>query len=456
LAIPSVRDESQTIDDLTATVSPRRSARAARPGAIVLFAGGASMMRVLPGKGATVTIGRDALAALDVSDGRVSRRHAECTWDGGTWRVRDAGSRNGTWVDGEPCREEVDAGPSAIVRAGDTLVWLLADVGPHEGLPVHFEGNVAVGATFGGVLAQVALAAGGRVLHLSGPSGAGKEVAARAFHERSRVARGPFVAINCAAIPEGVAERVLFGAKKGSFSGAHADAEGHLQEADGGTLFLDEVGELDLQVQGKLLRALEAREIIPLGASRPLSIDVRFCSATHKDLRHAVGAKTFREDLYFRIGRPVVEIPRLSARREEIPLLVDREVRALGLTPHASLVEACLLRPWPGNVRELLVEVAAAARSAAAAGDAVVRDTDLAAQAGMALEGPTAEPAPSSAGSHRPRARTELPAREIIEASLRKNEGRVASAARELGIHRNQLRRWLAANEVDPRTFEGG
>jgi len=449
------RDESQTVDDLT--VAPRRSAAPRRPGAIVLFAGGEPMMRVLPSDGARVPLGRDALAALDLSDARVSRNHAECTWDAGVWRVRDLGSRNGTAVDGRPCASEpIVTGASAVVRIGDTVVWLVPDVGPHEETPVHFEGRTAVGATFGAVLAQVASAAEGRVLHLTGPSGAGKEVAARAFHEQSAVARGPFVPINCAAIPEGVAERVLFGAKKGSFSGAHADATGHLQEAHGGTLFLDELGELDLQVQGKLLRALEAREIIPIGASKPIAIDVRFCSATHKDLRTAVAAKTFREDLYFRIARPVVTIPPLAARQEEIPVIVDREVRALGMVPHASLIEACLLRPWPGNVRELLVEVAAAARAAAAAGDGRVRSTDLADHAGIAFDpGPPAsgsEPERPSGPPARP-VKKEMPGREAIVEALRRNEGRVASAARDLGLHRNQLRRWIAANDVDPRQF---
>jgi transcriptional regulator of acetoin/glycerol metabolism len=439
------RIDADTIDGLT--LVPRRSERPPRPGALVLFGAGVPILRPLPGEGARVHIQRDTLAAVQLEDGRVSRRHAECVWEGDGWRVRDLDSRNGTSVDGEPCVGEVRTGSSALVRVGDILVWLVPDVGIHEAHPVHVDRRVVIGATFGAVLTQVAQAAEGRVLHLTGPSGAGKEVAARWFHERSAVAKGPFVAINCAAIPEGVAERVLFGAKKGSYSGAHADAVGHLQEADGGTLFLDEVGELDLHVQGKLLRALEAREIIPLGASLPSPIDVRFCSATHRDLRQSVAEKTFREDLYFRIGRPAVSIPPLRARREEIPVLVHREVSSLGVEADASLIEACLLRPWPGNVRELLVEVGVAARAAAAAGDRRARASDLGPHAGLALAAGREEEgsSPPARPSRPSTSRKKLPEDEVIEAALLRHEGKVASAARDLGVHRNQLRRWLAA-----------
>src|SRR5205823_14554395 len=119
-----------------------------------------------------------------------------------------------------------------------------------------------------------------------------------------------------------VAERLLFGAKKGAFSGATADVEGYVQAADGGTLFLDEIGELDLAVQAKLLRVLEAREVLPLGASRPRPVDLRLCSATHRDLRAAVADGSFRADLFFRVGQPEVALPPLRERPEEIPFLV--------------------------------------------------------------------------------------------------------------------------------------
>ena len=165
----------------------------------------------------------------------------------------------------------------------------------------------------------------------------------------------------------------MFGAKRGAYSGADADAAGYLQEADGGTLFLDEIAELDAQVQAKLLRALESKEILPLGAAKPRKVELGFVSATNKDLRALVAAGALREDLYFRIGSPAVTLPPLRNRPEEIAPLVAGEMAkaAPALTAHVSLVEQCLLRPWPGNVRELIAEVRAAAQTALADGNRV-------------------------------------------------------------------------------------
>src|SRR5262249_47131898 len=182
-------------------------------------------------------------------------------------------------------------------------------------------------------------------------------------------AGGPLVAVNCATIPEALAERLLFGARKGAFSGADADSDGYIQEADGGTLFLDEVAELSLAVQAKLLRVLETREVLPLGASKPRKIELRFCSATHRDLRAHVAAGKLREDLYFRIATPRVTVPPLRERPEEIPWLLQAEVSRIApsLALHVSVVETCLLRGWPGNVREILAEIRSAAQTALSA-----------------------------------------------------------------------------------------
>src|SRR6185436_2830275 len=180
-------------------------------------------------------------------------------------------------------------------------------------------------------------------------------------------------AVNCAAIPHTIAERLLFGARRGAYSGAEADAIGYVQEADGGTLFLDEIAELDAQVQAKLLRVLESREVLSLGASRPRKVDFALCSAASKDLRALVGSGGLREDLYFRIGRPAVMLPALRHRPEEIPALIARELARCSpaLTAHVALVEQCLLRPWPGNVRELVAEIRVAAQAAAKDGNRV-------------------------------------------------------------------------------------
>jgi transcriptional regulator with PAS, ATPase and Fis domain len=265
------------------------------------------------------------------------------------------------------------------------------------------------------------------------------------------------VAVNCAAIPQTIAERLLFGARKGAYSGAEADAQGYLQAADGGTLFLDEVVELDLAVQAKLLRALETKEVLSLGASKPKLVDILICSASNKDLRGLVAAGKLREDLYFRIGRPEVALPPLRQRPEEIALLIQRELQQVApeLGLHLSLVEACLLRPWPGNIRELLVETRSAIQAALMQGSQRVEARHLSPSAGTAF-GSGSTPPPPSLESREPsnkeaasRARPlESEERTRIEEALRQNGGNVAATARALGMHRTQLRRLLERHAI--------
>ncbi len=195
---------------------------------------------------------------------------------------------------------------------------------------------------------------------LSGESGTGKELVARAIHQHSLRADGPWVALNCAAIPEPLLESELFGHEKGAFTGAIERKPGSFEEASGGTLFLDEVGELPLGVQAKLLRALQEKEIRRLGGRESLPIDVRIIAATNKDLEGTVARAEFREDLYYRLNVIHLHLPPLRARQEDIPLLAQhfltRYSRELerpvgGFAPEA--LDALSAHPWPGNVREL-------------------------------------------------------------------------------------------------------
>ncbi|MDZ4371008.1 MAG: sigma-54 dependent transcriptional regulator [Phenylobacterium sp.] len=195
---------------------------------------------------------------------------------------------------------------------------------------------------------------------ITGESGVGKEVIARAVHGSSDRAGKPFVAVNCGAIPENLVESILFGHEKGSFTGATDKHLGKFQEANGGTLFLDEVGELPLDVQVKLLRALQESEIDPIGAKRSVKVDVRIVSATNRDLSQAVAEGRFREDLYYRLNVFPVEAPALRERKEDIPALVDCFVRRFNIEEGKSVVGAapetlaCLSDfDWPGNVRQL-------------------------------------------------------------------------------------------------------
>jgi transcriptional regulator of acetoin/glycerol metabolism len=387
-----------------------------------------------------LVLGRETLARA--ADDRLSRQHARIRWNGTSFQVADLGSRNGTFVGGSLVTDgEVTALPPVVVRTGRTISILVPDIQPFEDATVATDGGTVVGPILRRSWDAIERAArGGRSLLLTGESGAGKELAARAFHQATG-ATGELVAVNCAAIPAGVAERLLFGAKKGAYSGADRDAEGYLATADNGTLFLDEIAELDLQVQAKLLRVLETGELLPLGEARARPVSLRVVAATLRDLRGEVQAGRFRDDLYFRIGRPEVRLPPLRERLEEVSWLVAEAVRSSALPPHPSLVEACLLRPWPGNVRELIAEVSRAAHAATEQARKLVRVEDLDGSAGRLLvPGELATLAPVAP---RPRP-APLPDHATIIAAMRDERGNVTAAARRLGIHRNQLRRYLA------------
>jgi two-component system, NtrC family, response regulator PilR len=193
-----------------------------------------------------------------------------------------------------------------------------------------------------------------------GESGTGKELVARALHDCSHRAEGPFVAVNCSAIPEQLLEAEFFGARKGSYTGATADREGFFQAAHGGTLFLDEIGDLPLSMQAKLLRAIQERSVRALGDTAEQSVNVRIVSATHRDLAAAVSAGQFRQDLFYRINVIDMSLPPLRHRREDLPLLVERLLERIAMesaTPVPQATPQFLAQlqalPLPGNVREL-------------------------------------------------------------------------------------------------------
>lgn len=204
------------------------------------------------------------------------------------------------------------------------------------------------------------VAEGDASILISGESGTGKELLAQAIHLASRRAQAPFVAINCAAIPEQLLESELFGHTKGAFSGAVRDHKGLFQAAQGGTVFLDEIGDMPLQLQGKLLRVLQERQVTPVGSTQAIAVDVRIISATHRNLKTLIKEGLFREDIYYRLNVVELELPPLSARREDIPLLARHFLKLLaerygrtinGFSPDA--MAALVNTSWPGNVRQL-------------------------------------------------------------------------------------------------------
>jgi transcriptional regulator with PAS, ATPase and Fis domain len=282
-----------------------------------------------------------------------------------------------------------------------------------------------------------------------GESGTGKELVARTIHETGGRRAGPFVAVNCGAIPDQLLESELFGHARGAFTGAVRDKAGLIEEAHRGTFFLDEVGDLNPPLQAKLLRVLEERAIRRVGETRTRPVDVRFVSATHKDLEAEVERGAFREDLYFRLKIIAIELPPLRERREDIiPLLehfAARFARLMGRPAPRFSEEALALLlayPWPGNVRELQNEVQ---RALVMSGDgAVIRAEDLSSRLNP-------RPAESAAPARTfLAARAEFERRFLKDALLRSNHHRARTAA-EIGLTRQGLFKLMKKHQLFER-----
>ncbi|GEK09824.1 sigma-54-dependent transcriptional regulator [Pseudoalteromonas peptidolytica] len=223
--------------------------------------------------------------------------------------------------------------------------------------PNSFHGLLFQSASMRQLVQQLqALASSNANILIQGESGTGKEVTAKAIHLASNQSQGPFIAINCGAMPAHLLESELFGHKKGAFTGAVSDKEGLVQAADGGTLFLDEIGDMPLDLQVKLLRVLQERTVRPVGGQSEYKVNVRFVSASHKNIQTAVAEKQFREDLYYRLNVVSVEIPSLRERLEDIPLLASRFLSALSDGEkqfNQQSITHLLNYHWPGNIRQL-------------------------------------------------------------------------------------------------------
>ncbi|MBP6630643.1 MAG: sigma 54-dependent Fis family transcriptional regulator [Kofleriaceae bacterium] len=306
-----------------------------------------------------VVIGTDAGVDLELSDDRVSARHLALRVDGARFAVRDLGSTNGTWFEGSRVSElVVPAGTTLRVGRSALRIELEAqalDVAPSQAR--RFGELVAESLAMREVFAVLErVAATDATVLVEGETGTGKEVVARAVHDASARRRGPFVAVDCGALPEGLLESELFGHVRGAFTGAAQARDGTLVRADGGTLFLDELGRVTPAVQARLLRVLEERVVRPLGGDRERAVDVRIIAASRDDLDAEVAAGRFRADLMYRLAVVRVALPPLRTRREDVPLLVRELLRRRGLTDEAPTgpgLDRLLAHGWPGNVREL-------------------------------------------------------------------------------------------------------
>jgi DNA-binding NtrC family response regulator len=313
-------------------------------------------------KGDRTVIGTHESADLALRDPTASRFHCEIVVEEGRALVRDLGSRNGTLVGGTRVLVAELAHGQTLVLGRSQLRFELS--GEHIKIPLSAQERfgllVGRSAAMRAVFAVLERAAqtDSSVL-LLGETGTGKEVAAESLHREGPRAQAPLVAIDCAAIPPGLIESELFGHERGAFTGADREHAGAFEAASGGTLFLDEIGELPLDVQPKLLRALEAREILRVGGERPIPVDIRVIAATNRNLPAEVNAGRFRPDLYYRLAVLEVVLPPLRERLDDLPLLVDALLLGMGKADAAATLRTPIFlgelrkHSWPGNLREL-------------------------------------------------------------------------------------------------------
>lgn len=383
-----------------------------------------------------VRIGRQPGLELGLEDSTCSKLHAELLRDPAGWTLRDLDSRNGTFVDGVPLRSSVPLRDGQLLRVGRTLL-LACEAWPRGQVPsAPFHGLVG---PFGlGAAVEELRRAAQRSLSLLilGPSGSGKEVAARAYHAEARPS-GPFVAVNLAALPDDLFEAELFGVVPGAFTGARA-REGAFRAAEGGVLFLDEVGSLPPRHYSTLQRALQEGEVRPVGSDRVQQVDVLVVAATDRPLSDWVREGRFEASLYNRLRQVLVELPPLHERRADIPALASALLARAGAAPagtrscdaldglEVEALELLLLEPWPHHVRQLRHVLAAASGSRHAAPTLSELDRALQGWRTSALE---LDEEPEVA-------------REVRQALARAG-GNKAAAARALGIDRSTLYRRL-------------
>ena len=401
----------------------------------------------------TLTIGRAPECDVRIDHISVSRRHA-ALHVGASLAIQDLGSSNGTRLGGHKIGSGAiePLAPGALVEIGLATIVIHGDDLPqvaHVGATnTHVPEKAVNEPTLDRLHRLIDLVAASRIsVVLLGETGVGKEVAAELVHSRSPRANKPLIKINCAALPESLLEAELFGYERGAFTGATQAKQGLIEVADGGTLFLDEVAEIPLGTQAKLLRVLESREVMRLGALTPKVLDVRFVAATNRDLESSVKGGSFREDLYYRLNGMTITIPPLRDRRLQIPSLAqgflaqaaaENGVPVPKLTPQAlRLLER---HDWPGNVRELRNVVE---RALVLAGGGPVEVDHL---PGLAeARAPEASAAPASAPLKGELA--ELEKKRILEA-LEQSAGNQSRAAELLGVSRRTLLNRLDAYNV--------
>jgi transcriptional regulator with PAS, ATPase and Fis domain len=388
-----------------------------------------------------------------VPDKWMSSRHARIEPSFGRWVLTDTESKNGTIVDGHTTKRAVLTDGS-LIELGHTLFIFferlsieadapaLLELLPTEGPP----GFTTLMPSWAVELQRLRQIASSEIpMLIEGESGSGKEVIARAIHGQSG-RPGAFVPVNCGALPDNLVESELFGYKKGAFSGAQSDHDGLVRAANGGTLFLDEIGDLPASSQAALLRVLQEREVMPVGGTRAVPIDLRVVAATHRDLDDMVAEGSFRHDLFARLAGFRVTVPTLSERRTDLGILIGALHARMFPPDHPGFdIDAArlLLRyPWPLNVRELEQALATAQ---VLAGTEAIRAEHL----------PDTVRTGRPPGAPRPVVLNEndQKVRDQVVAALREHQGNVSAVARALDKDRKQIQRWIKRFGLDPASY---
>jgi transcriptional regulator with AAA-type ATPase domain len=400
--------------------------------------------------------------ALEVDDVWMSAAHAVLRRVLDSWSIEDAGSKNGTLVNGQRISRAV-LHDGDLIEIGHTfLLFRSSLLAPPEARGVVWSselhaavpGFLTMLPELGSELSRVEAAAGSSVpIVVRGETGTGKEVVAAAIHALSGRA-GPFVAVNCGALAPNLVESELFGYRKGAFSGAAEDRTGLVRTADRGTLFLDEVGDLPLPAQAALLRVLQECEVLPVGGTRPVKVDIRLVAATHRDLQAMVAQDRFRPDLLARLDGLTVDLPPLRERLVDLGLLTAALLRrhcgknAGAVTISYDAARALFVYPWPANVREL--ERCLQAAVVLAAGG-VVEPVHLARAVAAVLDAPRVPPHDDALLLALPE--PERRQRDALLAVLRECGGNVTAAAKALGKARVQVQRWMKRYRIDRQAF---
>jgi DNA-binding NtrC family response regulator len=413
-----------------------------------------------PDRGETCTLGERPIAIgsaptcdLVLSDKAVSRKHIIAEPAGQGAVLRDQGSRNGSFVAGSRFKE-ITIGYGAEIKLGRTVIKYL----PEE---VVVEPEASEASAFGALVGRdlkmrrlfnllADVAKNDATVLIEGETGTGKELVAEELHNHSNRRGGPFVVFDCGAVPRELVESALFGHVRGSFTGAIADRKGAFAEAHGGTIFLDEIGELPIELQPALLRALDKKAVRRVGANSYDKLDVRIVAATNRDLRAEIAAKQFREDLYYRLAVIRVSLPALRERGSDIRFLVEHFVAELAGGRKIVVGPDDLARlqrhSWPGNVRELRNTLERAC--VLSRGETLNLDDAFAAAAGSAAPVGFRTDLPFKEAKGQLVDRFE---REYVIDLMRRHKLNLSAAAREAQIDRKHLRELLRKHGMDPR-----